>query len=255
MTHPDLDAVRTLIDDETDRARQDMPPLDVLIATAHARRRHRRGAALGAVLGATMVAGAVGLTFAWNDQPPSVDIASTSSSSSFQSAGDDLPAHPRPDQVAERLAEILNAQGRDGGGTWISEEKTLNIYVAGPAAGKDATVDEIQTLADDLTSAVDFTVEVHAGGLRTEAQLVSTMDVVADTKSYDPDGAVRIRAMRIDHKTGQVEVDVTSQAAADIVEKTFGAAVRTQVKAPRTQEEIDEMFQGGNPPSPTPARN
>jgi uncharacterized protein YqgV (UPF0045/DUF77 family) len=127
--------------------------------------------------------------------------------------------------------------------------------VAGSDSGKGAAVDKVKTLVTEVAQGSNVKVQVHAGGLRTEAQLVSTMDAVADTKSYDPDGAVRIRAMRIDHKTGQVEVDVTSQAAADIVEKTFGAAVRTQVKAPRTQEEIDEMFQGGNPPSPTPARN
>jgi hypothetical protein len=46
---------------------------------------------------------------------------------------------------------------------------------------------------------------------------------------------------------------VTSQTAADIVEKTFGAAVRTQVKAPRTQEEIDEMFQAENRRNDSPS--
>ncbi|MCM3556691.1 hypothetical protein M3697_16515 [Janibacter melonis] len=242
MSSPDLDAaVRALIDDEADRARRDVPSLDSFIAAASTRQRRRRHAALGAVLGAAVVAGGVGLTVRGGDQPAVVNVAS-SPSSSFQSAGADLPAHPRPDQVADHLAETLNGQGRNGGATWISEKKTLNVYVSGPADGKDAAVEKTQALGDELTSAVDFIVTVHAGGLRSEAQLVSTMEAVADTKSYDPSGTVKVRSEVINYEAGKVAVDVTSQAAADIVEKKFGDAVEVQVKAPYTQEEIEEMF-------------
>ncbi|WP_225985839.1 hypothetical protein, partial [Janibacter melonis] len=181
MSSPDLDAVRTLINDEADRARQDVPPLDSFIAAASSRQRRRRHTALGAVLGVAIVAGGVGLTVRGGDEPAVIDVAS-SSSSSIQSAGTDLPANPRPDQVADRLAEILGAQGRNGGATWISEKKTLNIYVSGPADGKNAAVEKTQAVGDELTGTVDFTVAVHAGGVRSEEQLVSTMDAVADTK-------------------------------------------------------------------------
>lgn len=241
MSSPDLDAIRALIDDEADRARQDVPPLDGFIAAASTRQRRRRQTVLGAVLGAAIVAGGVGLTARGGDRPAAVNVA-TSASSSLQSADAALPANLRPDQVADRLAEILEAQGRNGGGTWISEKKTLNIYVSGPADGRDAAVEKTQALGDELTSAVDFTVAVHAGGVRSEEKLVSTMDSVADTSSYDSTGTVQIRAQRIDYSTGKVEVDVTSQAAADIVEKRFGDAVQVKVKAPYTQEELDQMF-------------
>ncbi|WP_427384082.1 hypothetical protein [Janibacter sp. G56] len=211
-----------------------MPPLDSFIEAASSRQRRRRHTALGAVLGAAVVAGGVVLTVRGGDQPAVIDVAS-SSSSPFQSPDAGLPANPRPDQVADRLAEILDAQGRNGGATWISEEKTLNIYVSGPADGKDAAVKKTQAVGDELTSAADFTVAVHAGGLRSEVQLVSTMDAVS--------GTVKVRSQVINYKTGKVAVDVTSQTAAEIVEKKFGDAVEVQVKPPYTQAELDAMFQ------------
>ncbi len=117
------------------------------------------------------------------------------------------------------------------------------MYVSGPDLGRVVAVDKIKTLVTEILRGSNVKVQVHAGGVRSEEQLVSTMDAVADTKSYDSTGTVQIRAQRIDYSTGTVEVDATSQAAADIVEKQFGDAVKVQVKAPYTQDELDEMFE------------
>lgn len=159
----------------------------------------------------------------------------------------------RPDQVAEKLKGTLDTLGRDGGATWVSEEETLNIYVSGPTVGKDAAIDKAQALATDVIRGSNVKVQIHAGGLRSEAQLVSTMDAVSDTKSYDTTGTVKVRSQVINYKTGRVAVDVTSQTAADIVKKKFGDAVEVQVKAPYTQEELDDMFQVENRRSDSPS--
>lgn len=82
MSNPDLDAVRTLISDETDRARQAVPPLDSFIEAASNRQRRNHRAALGAVLGAAIVAGGVSVTVQGSDQSPAVDIASSPTTSS-----------------------------------------------------------------------------------------------------------------------------------------------------------------------------
>lgn len=252
MTHIDLDDVRALIDDEAERARRDMPPVEALISAASTRQKRRRGATLGTTLGVAAVIGGVGLTWGVGRAP----VDNASSPSSFQAAepsASQLPEAARPDQVAERIAESLRAQGRDGGATWNPDDGTLDIYVAGPDLGKSAAVEKVRTLADEVTRGSNVKVQVHAGGTRTEPQLVSTMDEVSDTKSYDSKGSVSIRAQRIDYKTGQVEVDVASQEAANLVEKEFGDAVRAQVKDPVTQEERDEMFGMDNVPAPAPS--
>lgn len=244
MTSPDPDAVRILLTEETDRARREMPPLDTFIRAASARRRRRRGAALGATL---VVALAI-FTVAWvglviRPGPETVDAVSEPTSLQTASPEALTPSQRlRPDQVADLIAEHLRSAGRDGGGTWDADNDILHLYVAGPTDGKSAALEEARTLADDLTRGTDFQVELHPSGVRTEAELVATMDAVSCTLNYAPDGSVTIRAQRIDHEAGQVEVQVTTPAAARLVEDTFGDVVRTRVMPDWTQEEIDEMF-------------
>lgn len=250
MTGPSLEDVRTLLDEESQRARRDMPSLDTFIRAANSRRQRRRGVALGATLVAVLAVGGLGM--ALRSDHPALEWATRSSS--FQAAEPDAtepPVSARPDHVAQRIAEQLHPLGRDGGGTWISEDQLLNIYVAGPDSGKAAVVEETTRLADELTRESAITVQVHAGGVRTEDQLVAIMDAVSDTNGYAPAGSVVIRGQRIDYTTGQVDVEVTTQDAAALVQQEFGDGVRTRVKTPWTQDELDDMFGIDEVPTPT----
>ncbi|WP_191564119.1 hypothetical protein [Janibacter melonis] len=243
MTKPDLDLsdVRALVDEEADHARRDMPPFASISDAAHSRRLRTKGAALGAALCAAAVA--VGVAVAWGSGTQQTSPATSSTpTAAVRLDTSRLPDHPRVDQVADSIASALGHLGRDGGGTWISEHKTLNIYVAGPSKGMDQVVVEIQRQADEVTRSTDFEVKVHAGGVRTQDQLVKIMDKVSDTSSYDSDGVVTVRGQRINYSSGRVSVEVTSQPAADVVKRTFGDAVEVQVKPPWTQEELEEMF-------------
>lgn len=249
MTAPDLDDIRALIDDESDRARKDMPSIDYFINNANARRRRRRGGACVAVMSAVLLVGGVGWARGAATPADLRPAASSSSPTSLEVNLSTLPDNPRPDQVADLISDALDSRGRNGGGTWIAEERTLNVYVAGPEAGRAEATSQMQRLADQIVLTTDFKIVVHEGGARTEDQLVTTMDEVSKTQVYDPDKLVFIRGQRIDFKAGQVEVDVTSDAAARLIEKQFGDAVRVRVKEPYTQEELDQIFGMHNAPA------
>lgn len=249
MTPSTRDQIRALIDEESDRARADMPPLENFISRARSRQQRRRAAACAAVAGAVLVIGGIGWAQGAGAPTGEAPAASNAPTPAVQIDVSTLPDHPRQDHVADLFAKALSSQGRYGGGTWIAEEKTLNIYVAGPVAGRAEATADAERAAEEITRETNFDVVVHEGGARTETELVATMDAVSDTTNYDPDGVVQVRGQRIDFSTGRVDVDVTSAAAAQLVEKEFGDAVQVHVKKPYTQDELDQMFGMPNAPA------